>query len=456
MPGKRTCPECGGGEVADEIDRSELERALENAERDYRNLNPKSLEHWRSACVHLPRGNTRSILHFDPFPVVLDRGQGARVWDIDGNERLDFLNEYGAGLYGHSDRVISAALRTAIADGLTLGGLNKYETELARLVRERFPSFEKVRFCNSATEASLYAIGLARAATDRTDVMVFDGAYHGGNLSFATRASRTNAPYPYRFGTYNDVEKTFAELNRDSGDIAALIIEPMMAGGGGIPAESTFLRALREETKRLGVILIFDEAMTSRMSPGGLQGYHKITPDLTACGKYLGGGLASGVFGGRADIMDLIDGQQPNAVIHSGTFNNNVLAMAAGAAGLRDVFSAERAADLHARGDRLRQKLNDAGRGSGVPVSVTGIGSLMAIHLQSRDIRRPADLEVPDAMRKLLHLELLNRGFYIARRGYITLSLPLSDRDCDQFVLAFKDVLKGMARIYERGVETVT
>jgi len=332
-----------------------------------------------------------------------------------------------------SDRVISAALRTAIADGLTLGGLNKYETELARLVRERFPSFEKVRFCNSATEASLYAIGLARAATDRTDVMVFDGAYHGGNLSFATRASRTNAPYPYRFGTYNDVEKTFAELNRDSGDIAALIIEPMMAGGGGIPAESTFLRALREENQ----------------AAGG-------DPDLR-----------------RSNDVANVAGR-PSGLSQNNARSDSVREVSRRGTGERGVwrpcryhgFDRRTAAECgHPFGHIQQQCIGNGRRRRGSARCVlcrkgrrsTRAGRPAAAKAErrwtgkrstgqrdwnrlahgdpfaSRDIRRPADLEVPDAMRKLLHLEMLNRGFYIARRGYITLSLPLSDRDCDQF-----------------------
>ncbi|MDB5580114.1 MAG: glutamate-semialdehyde -aminomutase [Bradyrhizobium sp.] len=433
-----------------QFDDTALGQAVKEAEEGYERRNPRSRALWQAACDHLPGGNTRSILYYDPFPLTFVRGDGATLWDADGNQYRDFLNEYGAGIYGHSDPVIADAIRMTLANGIALGGLNLHEAELARLIRVRFPSCDQVRFCNSATEANLYALSLARIATGRPEIMVFDGGYHGGNLAFTARDNPVNVPYSYRYGTYNDIEATVAEMRRSSDALAAVIVEPMMAGGGGIPAEATFLHALRHEASRLGVILIFDEAMTSRMSPGGLQAYHGITPDMTTFGKYLGGGLASGVFGGRADIMRLIDSRNPKAVAHAGTFNNNVLAMAAGAAGMREVFTVTAARALHERGDRLREGLKEAGDRSPVPVQVTGIGSLMSIHFQSGTIRRPSDVQTPDAARKLLQLELANRGFHIARRGYITLSLPVSDDDCQALVDTFEEVLTLFEPIYAR------
>nr|WP_299850466.1 aminotransferase class III-fold pyridoxal phosphate-dependent enzyme [Sphingomonas bacterium] len=436
--------------MVQQFDEAALGEAVSKAEERYEGRNPRSRARWEAACDHLPGGNTRSVLYCDPFPLTFVRGEGATLWDADGNQYRDFLNEYGAGIYGHSDPVIDEAIRTTLAEGIALGGLNLHEAELARLIRERFPSCDQVRFCNSATEANLYALSLARIATGRPEIMVFDGGYHGGNLAFTARENPMNVPYTYRYGTYNDIEATLGEMRRSSDALAAVIVEPMMAGGGGIPAEAAFLHALRDEATRLGVILILDEAMTSRMSPGGLQAYHGITPDMTTFGKYLGGGLASGVFGGRADIMRLIDSRNPKAVAHAGTFNNNVLAMAAGAAGMREVFTADAARILHERGDRLRKGLTEAGERSAVPVQVTGIGSLMAIHLQSGSIRCPGDVQMPDAARKLLQLELANRGFHIARRGYLTLSLPVSDDDCRVLVDAFEDVLTLFEPIYAR------
>ena len=287
----------------------------------------------------LPGGNTRSILFYPPFPVTITRGEGARLFDLDGHEYLDFLGEYTAGLYGHSDPVIRAAVEQALADGILLGAPNRHEAELARLMCARFPSCELVRFCNSGTEANLNALSGARAATGRSHILVFEGAYHGGMLSFAHGPASMSIPFPYVFARYNDLEGTLALIEQHAEELAAIIVEPMMGAGGCIAAEPDFLRGLREAATRHGIILIFDEVMTSRLAPGGLQEALGITPDMTTFGKYLGGGMSFGAFGGRSAIMGRFDPSRPDALPHSGTYNNNVLTMAAGVAGLSKVFT---------------------------------------------------------------------------------------------------------------------
>jgi glutamate-1-semialdehyde 2,1-aminomutase len=426
-----------------------LEENVRRAEAIYEQHCSESRRRWEAARQFLPGGNTRSVLFYDPFPLTFLRGEGARLWDADNNEYTDFLNEYAAGLYGHSDPTIRAALESALEDGVALGGLNQYEASLAEAVQHRFPSCALVRFCNSASEANLMALSLARIATGRSEVMVFDGSYHGGMLAFPKRDNPINAPYVYRYGTFNDLAQTLEVIRDRPEELAAIMIEPMIAGGGGIPADRTFLQGLRDEATRQGIVLIFDEAMTSRMSPGGLQGFHGIVPDMSTFGKYFGGGLASGAFGGRRDIMELLDNSRPNAVMHAGTFNNNVLAMAAGFAGLSQVFTPEAAEAMHKRGDALRNRLAKAGEAVGVPLQATGVGSLMAVHFQSEPVRRPADLRTPEGMRKLVHLALFRRGFQIARRGYITLSLPVTDADCERFGDAFESVLTEIKPYFE-------
>ena len=228
-------------------------------------------------------------MYFSPFPLTITRGEGAQLHDLDGHTYADFLGEYTAGIFGHSDARIRAAIVEALDEGLNLGGPNRWEGELGRLMCERFPSLDKVRFCNSGTEANLYAISAARAATGRTHILVFDGAYHGGVLSFV-KPSPINAPFPFVLAQYNDLEGTAALIASHRKELAAVLVEPMIGSGGGISAEPEFLTMLRDETRRHGIILIFDEVMTSRLAPGGLQEKLGILPDMTSFGKYLGGG----------------------------------------------------------------------------------------------------------------------------------------------------------------------
>jgi glutamate-1-semialdehyde 2,1-aminomutase len=423
-----------------------LDDALKDAETRYVAANPRSQARHAEAARSLPGGNTRSILFYPPFPVTMTRGEGARLWDLDGHEYLDLLGEYTAGLYGHSDPVIKAAVEEALADGILLGAPNRYEAELARLMCDRFPSLDLVRFCNSGTEANLNALSGARAATGRSHILVFEGAYHGGMLSFAHRSSSQkpsmSIPFPYLFARYNDLEGTLALIERHAHDLAAIILEPMMGAGGCIPAAPEFVQGLRDAASRHGIILIFDEVMTSRLSPGGLQAKLGVIPDMTTFGKYLGGGMSFGAFGGRASIMGRFDPSRPDALPHSGTYNNNVLTMAAGVAGLSRVFTPEAADALTARGERLKARLNAVGERRGVPVQVTGVGSILCMHFQEQPIREPDDtLHTPAAARALFQLEMLARGFYVARRGFIALSLPLTEADYDAFATAFEDFL---------------
>jgi len=419
-----------------------LSAALQDVEDRYSQSNPKSHAHWQAARAHMPGGNTRTVLHFDPYPVVIVKGEGARLHDLDGHGYTDFLGEYSAGLFGHSNTIIQDAIKEAVDDGLTLGAPNRWESKFAQLICTRFPSIDLVRFTNSGTEANLMAIGAARAFTKRDKVMVFDGGYHGGVLYFGTRASAVNAPFDYVFGTYNDVEQTLAAISENADDLAAIIIEPMMGGGGCINAEPVFLQALCDAADKHCIVLIFDEVMTSRSSSGGLQKRLGILPDLTTLGKYLGGGCSFGAFGGRGDIMCLFDPTSPKFLSHAGTFNNNVLTMAAGCAALSQVFTEEAADDLYARGEALKGELNRIAREKGKSLRLTGTGSLMCIHSVGDHMRKPADVADPMPDRgKLLHLELFMRGFAFAQRGYIALNLAMTDDDMSEFAQAFADVI---------------
>jgi glutamate-1-semialdehyde 2,1-aminomutase len=419
-----------------------LDAALAEAEEQFTAANPKSHARYREACRAMPGGNTRTVLHYNPFPLAIARGQGARLWDIDDHEYTDFLGEYSAGLYGHSNPVIQAAVSEALADGIVLCAPNRFEGELAQVVCDRFPSIDLVRFCNSGTEGNLMALSTACAVTGRDHIMVFDGAYHGGVFVYAHGGSPINAPFPTVVGKYNDAETTLGLIEQHADHLAAVIIEPMMGAGGCLPAEPEFLRALREATERHGIVLIFDEVMTSRLAPGGLQQALGVTPDMTSLGKYVGGGLTFGAFGGRAELMERFDPNRADAFPHAGTFNNNVLTMSAGLTGLTQVFTPEACETLNASGDRLRQRLNDLAAGHGLPLQVTGVGSLLGVHFNDKPVRTPDDSEGDDqAAHALFHLDMLARGQYLARRGYMALMLPLSEADYDGLVAAVDEFL---------------
>ena len=350
--------------------------------RRYADAHPNSRAQIERAKRSMPGGNTRTILFFQPFPVVIKRSEGCRVWDIDGNDYVDFLGEYTAGLFGHSDPVIKAAIQGALDTGWVHGGHIESETVLAEAVCARFPSIERVRFTNSGTEANLMAITTARLHTKRDKVMVMRGGYHGGVLLFKTGSIPQNAPYPYVLGAYNDAAATVKAIEANAKDLACVLIEPMQGSSGCIPADPAFLQALREACTKHGIVLIFDEVMTSRLAPGGLQERHGVIPDMTTLGKYVGGGCSFGAFGGRADVMAIYDPYRADAIAHAGTFNNNAMTMAAGVAAMTQVYTPARAKALNEAGDVLRARLNGEATKRGLPVQVTGLGSMMNVHFR--------------------------------------------------------------------------
>ncbi len=432
----------GNGNAEPKRSHNVLTAALQDVENRYAKANPESLARWEATRAHMPGGNTRTVLHFDPFPLVITKGEGTYIHDLDGHSYTDFLGEYSAGLFGHSNPIILDAIREALDEGLALGAPNRWEAKFAELICARFASIDLVRFTNSGTEANLMAIGAARAFTKREKVMVFDGGYHGGVLSFGSRSSFINAPFEYVFGTFNDVESTLAAVLDNANELAAILIEPMLGAGGCITAEPSFLQALRDAADEHGIVLIFDEVMTSRSSSGGLQKKLGIAPDMTTLGKYLGGGCSFGAFGGRNDIMCQFDPTSPNYLSHAGTFNNNVLTMAAGCAALSQVFTQSAADDLFARRERLRDELNRIARQKGKSLQVTGTGSIMSIHSVGQPVRTLEDAADPMPGRgKLLHLEMFLRGFAFAQRGYISLNLAMTDEDLSGFARTFAEVI---------------
>ena len=424
--------------------------ALAEAEELYRTSNPKSLAQHRAACAALPGGNTRSAIHVDPFPLTMERGETARLWDLDGHEYVDFLSEFTAGIYGHSHPAIRQAIADALEGGLNFGAHNATEARFAAAICARFPSIELVRFTNSGTEANLMAVSAARAITGRPKILVFTGGYHGGVFYFRGHGSPLNAPFEYLLGRYNDLASVEALIRPYRAELAAILVEPMQGTTGCIPAERSFLSGLRALADETGALLIFDEVMTSRLAPGGLQEVHGILPDLTTLGKYVGGGMSFGAFGGRDDIMEHFDPRRPEAFQHAGTFNNNVLTMNAGLVGLTELYTPERARALNGWGDRLRERLNAVVRRHGLAMQFTGLGSMFSVHMTDAPIRSQDDAERGNAaLRDLFYFDLVARGVWFAKRGMFALSIALDEQDGDNLVDAVDEFAQTRAPLFD-------
>jgi len=418
-------------------------RALTEAIRQesvrYAAANPESQRQFEQATRVMPGGNTRSVLFYPPFPLTIARAEGCRLWDMDGHEYLDFIAEFTAGIYGHSHPVIRRAIDAALDNGMMLGGHNLLEAQLAALICRRFAGIEQVRFTNSGTEANLMALAAAKLHTQRTKIIVFKGGYHGAVLTFASGNHPVNVPHEFLLADYNRLASVQNLFDEYPGQIAAILVEPMQGAGGCIIGQPDFLNGLRTLASAHGTLLIFDEVMTSRLSAGGMQEISGITADLTTLGKYMGGGLPFGAFGGRADIMAQFDPRQSNATPHAGTFNNNVLSMAAGFAGLSQLYTASAARQLNERADRLRDQLNALCVAHGLALQFTGAGSIMNLQAGTHAIRSITDL--PDhhtQVKDLFFFHMLEHGIYLARRGLIVLSLPIKEPHIQRMLDAFQ------------------
>ncbi len=414
-----------------------LAEAVADAHARYAAARPESEAIHGAARGALAGGNTRSVLFYKPFPTAMERGEGCWLWDVDGRRYLDLCGEYTAGLLGHTDARIAAAATRALAGGINLAGVGRAEGAFAAAMRDRFPMLERLRFTNSGTEANLMALAAARTFTGRATVLAFRGGYHGGVLNYATGANPVNLPVPTILAPYNDMDATRALLREKGDEIAAVLIEPMLGSGGCIPATPDFLAMLREETTRCGAVLICDEVMTSRHGPAGGAALAGVRPDLATFGKWIAGGLTAGAFGGREAVMAVFDSHREGALAHAGTFNNNVLSMAAGPVALTEAFTAPRAEELYRFGESLRARLNAALREAGLAAGFTGMGSMMTIHFRDKLPDRPyTESRDEAALRELFFFDMLEAGIYLARRGMVALSLPVGEPEATRFVEA--------------------
>ena len=389
-------------------------------------------------------------------PFFVKSARGATLVTADNRELIDFVCTWGPAIHGHNHPTIKAAIAQALEHGTSFGTPNPSEVEMAELIVKFVPSIQKVRMCNSGTEATMSAIRLARGFTKRDKIIKFSGCYHGHSDSLLIKAGSgalthgnpDSAGVPAAFANetvvlpFNDRAALEAAFAANPERIAGVIIEPYCGNVGFIMPDAGYLKFLRDLTAKHGSVLIFDEVMTGfRIAKGGVQEREKIAPDLTCLGKIIGGGLPVGAFGGRADIMDLLAPLGP--VYQAGTLSGNPLAMAAGIAGLKLLEQENPYARLDALGRRLRDVVLAACAAKGVPVQVPQCGSMFSIFFTDTPVRDYATALNGDAKRfgRFFH-HCLERGVFLAPSAYEAAFLSTAhdgaaiDRACEVFTEA--------------------
>lgn len=437
------------------------QQIVQDIEARYRERTKQSGKFYLEAKRYMPGGETRESIAYKPYTTYMDHGKGCRLWDVDGNEYLDFVGNYTSLVHGHCDPDIMKAVRAQIEKGCALSSTSHLQLEHSKILCERVPSVDMVRYANSGTEATMWAIRAARAVTRKDMILKFEGCYHGthddAKVSVVPDFSGETPPPAHVEGLgvpksvlndvvvapFNDLDTTEMQIKKHKDNLACIITEPFLASLGVIPPKPGFFKGLRELADKYGVLLIYDEVQSFRLSTGGFQLADGVYPDLTALGKFIGGGYPVGAFGGSAEIMDRFDydPQNPDAINHSGTFNGNEVTMAAGIASINKLD--QKAIDhINALGGRFREGGNDVFKALGLKCHLLGIGSLTNIIYTDAEITNAYQFAMSYIgcmeLQKLVHLELMNRGIYTAKRGEFVMSTPMSETDVDKGIEGLK------------------
>lgn len=431
----------------------------------YPDSESKSARLFERARRVLPGGNSRSTIFHPPYPIFARSGQGCRITDVDGVERVDFVNNYTVLIHGHAHPEVTAAVTAQLELGAGFAHPTEAEVKLAELLTSRVPSFERIRFVNSGSEAVMNAVKAARAFTGRPKIAKCEGVYHG-SYDYVEVSLDSSAPdwgedspvsVPYSRGTppnvlsdvvvlpFNDVERSERILTAHAAGLAAVVVDVMPNRAGLIPATPEYLRMLREVTRRHGMVLILDEVISLRLGYQGGQTEFGVHPDLTAMGKIIGGGLPVGAVAGREEVMAMFDHSRGKAPLpHGGTFNGNPLTMVAGHAAL-SLMTGEAFARLAELGEKARGQLSEAFKIAGVEGRITGKASLFMIHLKDKPLKTYRDAcKSPEELELLagVHRHFLNNGIIIASGGLGALSTPMSEAEIDQLCEVFLGALR--------------
>ena len=423
-----------------------------------------SQEIFTAAQKLMPGGVSSPVRAFKSVggqPIVFDRVKGAYAWDVDGNRYIDYVGSWGPAICGHSHPEVIAALHEALEKGTSFGAPCVLENQLAEMVIDAVPSVEMVRFVNSGTEACMSVLRLMRAFTGREKIIKFEGCYHGHADMFLVKAGSgvatlglPDSPGVPRSVTsntltapYNDLEAVKALFSANAGEIAGVILEPVVGNAGFITPEPGFLEGLRELTTEHGALLVFDEVMTGfRIAYGGAQARFGVTPDLTTMGKVIGGGLPVGAYGGRAEIMAMVAPSGP--MYQAGTLSGNPLAMTAGIKTLellRQPGSYER---LEAVTRRLSEGIQEAASKAGVPLCGGSVSAMFGFFLCQGPVHTFEEAKTTDSARfGRLHRAMLERGVYLAPSAFEAgfTSLAHTDADIDTTLTAFEESFAAIA-----------
>lgn len=410
----------------------------------------KSEQLFAEALNFIPGGVNSPVRAFRAVgghPFFVNRAKGAHVWDVDGNEYVDYVLTWGPAILGHAHPKIISAVKATAENGTSFGIPNPHEVTMAKLICALVPSVQKVRMTNSGTEACMSAIRLARGFTKRDKIIKFDGCYHGhadsllvkagsGALTFGNPDS-AGVPAAFTQHTivlpYNDYDAVKAALAANRDQIAGIIVEPVPGNAGLYLPKPGYLEFLRDITKSNGALLIFDEVMTGfRLAKGGAQERFGISPDLTCFGKVIGGGLPVGAFGGRAEIMDCLAPTGP--VYQAGTLSGNPIAMAAGIAALEELTAGDAYPQLESNGARLEAGMRDAAKFAGIPVRFNRCGSMFCGYFTDQPVHNLADAMKSDRERfKRFFHGMLDGGIYFApsqfEAGFISTAHTTEDVD---------------------------
>ena len=443
-------------------DKTMFTKYLSEVHNRYISKRPKSARLHKEACNFLPGGDTRSVTFYRPFPTFMEYGEGCKLYDVDGNAYTDFVNNYTSLIHGHAHPKVVEAVTEQVKRGTIYASPVEYQSKLAQIICNRLPSAEKVRFCNSGTEATLTAIRLARAYRGKYKIVKMEGGYHGSHdlveisiKPVVEKAGPIESPnsvpedasippgvlrdcivVPFN---KSDAAERIIEENQE--DLAAVIIEPIQGSCGMIPADSTFLKAIRAVTLKYRIPLIFDEVISLRLARGGCQEIYGIVPDITALGKIIGGGYPVGALTGREELMDHFSPLNATFLSHSGTFNGNSVTMAAGVATLNELTVSE-IDRINKLGEMLKLNFENALEEVGIKAQVTGTGSLSQIHFTMEDVKdwRSAATARVD-IRTILHLLLMDQGIFAAGRGMFNISTPMREKEIIEARTALKTSL---------------
>ncbi|MFO0752810.1 MAG: glutamate-1-semialdehyde 2,1-aminomutase [Thermodesulfovibrionales bacterium] len=423
----------------------------------------KSKSFFEKAAALMPGGVNSPVRAFRAVggsPLFISRASGSRIYDVDGNEYIDYVLSWGPMIAGHAHPAVVKALKAAVEKGTSFGAPTPLEIDLALRVKEAYPSIEKVRMVNSGTEATMSAIRAARGFTGRDTIVKFEGCYHGhadGLLVKAGSGAATfgvpdspGVPKSYAKNTrtlpFNDAKAFRALLEKEGKSIACVIVEPVVGNIGCVLPKPGFLEALRKETKRYGIVLIFDEVMTGfRVSYGGAQEHYGITPDLTCLGKVIGGGLPVGAYGGRNEIMSVISPEGP--VYQAGTLSGNPLAMTAGIETLKVLSKRGAYEKLEKAMQQLEEGLRDVAKRAGVPTKFYRAGTMFCTYFTDREVVDYRTAKTSDTEKFAGFFRgMLEEGVNLAPSQFEAgfLSLAHTGRDIARTVDAAYRVLKGL------------